>query len=172
MLGIRIRVKIALTNIPPMMTVARHGRFASRGRDDHERHHSENACQRAHVDRARPDTDGFSDGGSNDTDARRACPLRVCRTSRIALLTTRPSNIRKPIVVRRSMACAVNRFKQCVMTVPPPAIASGIDSMTMQSISTADRNIAAMMSNSTTAAMSEIAAHGLERIRPADLRYR
>ncbi len=104
MLGIRISVKTALKNMPPIMTVAR----------------------------------PFF------------CPTRVCITSRIALFTTRPSKIRKPIVVSKSISCVVTRLSQR-RAMTPPAIASGIDSIT-RNASHIERNIAAKISSKTIAA--------------------
>ncbi len=83
-------------------------------------------------------------------------PLRACMTSRMALLTTRPSRIRKPIIVSRSMAWTVNRLSTR-SAATPPAIASGIESMT-RAASRSDRNMAARMRNSTTAAVARFAA--------------
>ncbi len=77
-------------------------------------------------------------------------------TSRMALLTTSPSRMRKPIIVSRSIAWMVNRFSTR-NAATPPAIASGMDSMTRVA-SRSERNMAAIIRNSTAAAVARFTA--------------
>jgi len=79
---------------------------------------------------------------------------RACAISRIALLTTIPSRMTKPIMPSRSSGVGLNRLR-IWMPITPPTVASG-SAMITRAESRAERNTDAMMTNSSAAARMKL----------------
>ena len=94
----------------------------------------------------------FSTAWSRLIPARSA--RRVWSTSRMALLTTRPSRMMKPIMVSRSIGWKLTRFSTC-KAITPPTPASGMVRATM-ALSFNERNRPAISRNRISRAIRKL----------------